>query len=598
MWADVVGPQGALPGFIAASSGDALDCSLGDGASVSTTACGPATLVHWGLSSLAPDAITLALTRVMRTARGKVSEDTIAAAMRTDPGSLTRLLPPFAAVRGDTSGVAMVADSMGFRQLYHGVGRSPNGEVMSSSALLAGWMSSAKLDPTAVAVQSMLGWQLGQRTLFHGIQKLEPCAVARLDKDGLHVRAPERRRLPVLPLDEAVLRAAALLRRSLEALLDDHPDAVLQLTGGQDSRILLSSIPVARRRGLRAMTLGVPGGGDVAVAAQLADRYGLRHEVHGLASLEDLSPVAAWERTHSAAMRLDGMSDPIALAALAVAESSFEQGVRISGLGGEIARGFYYVGRVRDRPVTRTDAEQLAAWRMFVNEAVEPGLLTSEFEAWGREAANKEVYDALCANEDEWFRATDDLYLRHRMQRWAGVTDTAVTYQRIVINPMLDPSFLEIAARLAPRDKAQSRFLARLQMELDPELGRIPLEGRPAPIAYAHPSAWHSAALAANTGRRLAKKVVQRLQRGNRPPAGGTVLAAKVVEHWRENPNILKLASFSDFVHPAWLEEVLAGRIQPRPSSVAFVANLVSAASCALKRNTLAQGIDPHARAN
>ena len=235
---------------------------------------------------------------------------------------------------------------------------------------------------------------------------------------------------------------------------------------------------------------------------------------------------------------------------------------------------------------------------MFVNEAVEPGLLTSDFAAWGREAANKEVYDALSASEGEWFRATDDLYLRHRMQRWAGVTDTAVAYQRIVINPMLDRSFLDIAARLAPRDKAQSRFLARLQLELDPELGRIPLEGRPAPIAYAHPSTWHTAALAANTGRRLAKKVVQRLQRGNRPPAGGTVLAAKVVEHWRENPNILKLASFGDFVHPAWLEEVLAGRIQPRPSSVAFVANLVTAVSCALKPNTLAQGIYPHARAN
>ena len=60
-----------------------------------------------------------------------------------------------------------------------------------------------------------------------------------------------------------------------------------------------------------------------------------------------------------------------------------------------MARGFYYVGRVRDRPYTRADAEQLAAWRMFVNEAVEPGLLTEDFSAWAREAANAEVYAAL-----------------------------------------------------------------------------------------------------------------------------------------------------------------------------------------------------------
>jgi asparagine synthase (glutamine-hydrolysing) len=216
---------------------------------------------------------------------------------------------------------------------------------------------------------------------------------------------------------------------------------------------------------------------------------------------------------------------------------------------------------------------------MFVNEAVEPGLLTPDFAAWALDTAHGEVLSALSSGAGDWFRATDDLYLRHRMQRWAGVTDTAVAYQRIVINPMLDPQFLDIAARLAPRDKAQSRFLARLQMELDPELGRIPLEGRPPPIAYAQPSAWRAATLAASTGRRLAKKIMQRVRQGNRPPAGGTVLAAKVVEHWRQCPSIVNLASLGNFVRTAWLEEVLAGRTQPRPSSVAFIANLITATS-------------------
>jgi asparagine synthase (glutamine-hydrolysing) len=578
MWPDIADPQSALPGFLA-TGGNALERAFSRAPSVSTTMCGPATLAHWGLSTLTPDAVTLALTRVMRTERGSVTPDVVAAAMRDEPTKLTQLLPPFAAVRGDDGGITMVADSMGFRQLYHGTDSAPNCRLLSTSALLAGWAASGELDHTAIAVQSLLGWQLGQRTLFRGIQKLAPSAVARLDAGGLHVSAPERVRQPELSLDEAVTLAAALLRRSLESLLDDHPDAVLQLTGGQDSRILLSAIPVARRRGLRAMTLGVPGGGDVAVAAALAQRYGLRHEVHGLAGLEELSPSEAWERTHAAAMWLDGMSDPIALAALTVAERSFDQGVRISGLGGEIARGFYYVGRVRDRPVTRADAEHLASWRMFVNEAVEPGLLKSDFAAWAREAANGEVYGALSAGASEWFRAADDLYLRHRMQRWAGLTDTAIAYQRIVINPMLDPQFLDIAARLVPRDKAQSRFLALLQMELDPELGRIPLEARPAPIVYANTSAWHAASLAANTGKRLVRKVMQRLGSGNRPPAGGAVLAANVVEHWRENPSILKVASRCDFVRTEWLDQLLEGRIQPRPSSVAFVANLLTAVS-------------------
>jgi asparagine synthase (glutamine-hydrolysing) len=537
--------------------------------------CGPATLASWGLTPLSPSIPAFALSRVTRTARGQVSPAEIADGMRHDPAALTRLLPPFAAVRGDEKGVTMVADSMGFRQLYHSTPDGAGRPVLSTSALFAGWARSAELDHTAVAVQSLLGWQLSQRTLFGGVDKLAPGAVGHLGPEGVLVNPTERAPETRISLEEAVALAAVLLRTSLNALLDDHPEAVLQLTGGQDSRLLLSAIPVARRRGLRAMTLGVPGSDDVTVAGQPAERYGLRHDVHGLAALDGFSARDAWELVLEAAIRLDAMSDPIALAALTVAEASFDQGVRISGLGGEVARGFYYVGTVHERAFTRKDAQQLAAWRMFVNEAVEPDLLDPEFSVWARATADHEVASVMAATGNEWFHATDELYLRHRMQRWAGITDTAVGSGRIVINPMLCQEFLSIASRLAPEDKAHSRFLARLQMELDPELGRVPLEGRSAPIASAYPNVWRSASGAMTTGRRLTRKAVQRIRGGNRPPAGGFLLAGKVVEHWREHPELLSSPQLSSFLRPDWIAGVLEGRIAPRPSSVAFVTNLM-----------------------
>ncbi|MGO4105357.1 hypothetical protein AB4Y63_15510 [Leifsonia sp. YAF41] len=579
------GPHGALPGFVAVDRDDAvIDGMLGRHESLTTTASGPARLASWGLKSVNPSSSTLALSRVRRTSHGEVSATEIAECMRQDPGGLTRLLPPFAAVRGDERGVTMVADSMGFRQLYHSVPDAAGPPVLSTSALFAGWIRGAEIDHTAVAVQSLLGWQLGQRTLFRGVDKLAPGAIAHLGTDGVRVSATERGIEAGISLEEAVFEAAAILRASLEALLDDHPEAVLQLTGGQDSRLLLSAIPVARRRGLRAMTLGAPGSGDVIVARQLAERYGMRHDVHDLAALDGLDSADAWGIVQDAAMRLDGMSDPVALAALTVAERDFDQGVRISGLGGEIARGFYYVGAVRERAFTRKDAEQLAGWRMFANEAVEPGLLDSEFSSWARSTADDEVASALSAAGGEWFRATDELYLRHRMQRWAGVTDTAVGAQRIVVNPMLCQEFLSIASRLSPEDKAHSLFLARLQMELDPELGRIPLEGRSAPIATAYPNPWRSAAGALNTGRRVARKVGQRLRHGNRPPAGGFQLAGKVVEHWRTHPEVLLATELTTFIRPDWIDDMLAERVVPRPSSVAFLANLIVASGARVPR--------------
>jgi asparagine synthase (glutamine-hydrolysing) len=214
---------------------------------------------------------------------------------------------------------------------------------------------------------------------------------------------------------------------------------------------------------------------------------------------------------------------------------------------------------------------------MFVNESVEPDLLDPEFAAWARAAADAEVAAALDAAGDEWFRATDELYLRHRMQRWAGVTDTAVGTRRVVINPMLCQQFLSIASRLPPEAKAHSRFLSRLQMELDPDLGRIPLEGRPAPAALAEPGGWAFAAGAAATGRRLVRKIGQRLRRGNRAPAGGFLLAGKVVDHWREHPELLSANPISEFIRPEWLSRMHDGRITPRPSSVAFLTNLLVA---------------------
>ena len=162
---------------------------------------------------------------------------------------------------------------------------------------------------------------------------------------------------------------------------------------------------------------------------------------------------------------------------------------------------------------------------------------------------------------------------------YEGATDTAVSDQRMVVNPMLDSEFLDIAARLRPQDKAGSRFLAALQMELDPELGRLPLDGRPAPAAYVDPPRWQPALDAFSLGRRAGRKALQRLRRGNRPPAGGTVMAGKVVEHWRTHPETLDPLVGLGFVRDRWVEEVLAGRIEPRAGSVAFLTNLVVATS-------------------
>jgi asparagine synthase (glutamine-hydrolysing) len=385
---------------------------------------------------------------------------------------------------------------------------------------------------------------------------------------------------PETTLDQAVSAATTILRRYLESFLEDHPDAVLQLTGGQDSRILLGAIPPGLRRGLKVMTLSVPGSPDVEIAADLARRYQLDHQIVTLDGLEQVTPDEAHTMVIEAARRLECSSDPLAWASLAFAEAKIEQSPRLSGLGGEVTRGFYYFGRVSAAGITRERVRTLAEWRMFTNEAVPDGVLQPEFARWAHEIALDELSTILTGYGPDWLGATDQFYLSQRMHRWAGVLATSTCLDRVVVNPMLDDRFLDVARGLDPKDKKSSRFLSRLSCSLDPELSAIPLDGRPAPAVYAYPSPANSARLALMTGRKISGKVRQRLLRTRRAPAGGEVLAARLTDYYRANPAVLESVAKVGILSAEWLEQVAAGTRDVAPAAAALLVNLEVATGC------------------
>lgn len=567
-----------LPGFLAVAG--AADNLPGPSAPGVSEAPGvPALrLWTWGLSGGAPaPGRPLRLSGTDWAGTGPVPDATLDAWLAAADSRLATVLPPFAALGVTHEALTLASDALGFRQLF--VRRGPAWTALSTSArTLAGLDPRPEPDRSALMLQSVLGWQVGQSTVFAGVTKLEPGTLVRLPTAGAtepaweHVDAPA---LGELPPAEAVRRAAAILRAFVEAVLDVHPGAALQLTGGQDSRLVLSAIPRQRRLGLRVLTMGSAGDADVEVAAALAARDGMVHTVQGLGGLEGLTPAECYERTLAAALRLDGMADPLAKAVTLWAEEGFPQGPRLSGLGGEIARGFYYTGRVRPTPVTEARARRLAAWRMFANEAVQPEALDPRFAADARPYALDLVRRTLAGTGLEWFAATDELYLRHRMQRWAGLSESAVCFDRQILNPLLDPAFLAVAAALEPPAKAQTRFLARLQVELDEDLAALPLDNRPPPdvLARRGPVPWAHQQSAVVV--RAVRKVRQRVAGRRRSPAGAAVLARGVVRHLRQDPALLDPVRGLDVFREDWLDALASGRSDPPPATVAFLINLL-----------------------
>ncbi len=89
------------------------------------------------------------------------------------PPTMSGMLPPFAgAALGDDGRLVAATDLLGLRQLFYAVapGRVA---VSTSSSALARWVGQG-IDHRALAVQSLLGWQLGDRTMFERSGKA-PC---------------------------------------------------------------------------------------------------------------------------------------------------------------------------------------------------------------------------------------------------------------------------------------------------------------------------------------------------------------------------------------------------------------------------------------
>jgi len=518
---------------------------------------------------------TVRLSRLLRTREADLSTSDLAA-MMARPETLVQLLPPFAAAHGGADGTIRVAtDWLGFRQLYWWQGDGVAAVSTSARALAA--LADAGLDAAGLGAQAMIGWQIADRTPFAGVRAVPPATVATLRAGVVRLERyaePFDQTGPAPSLDDAVDEMAAILSTSLSVYLEAHPEAVLQLTGGHDSRILLGAISEKQRRGLRALTLGEDTSPDVVIAARLSDRYGLRHQVYHLDDVADPTPAEAHRIALRAARALECQASPMALAPLLGVEARLEQGHRLSGLGGEVARGFYYAGQPVAAETSPKLVERLAQWRVFANEAVEEGALDPDFRAeamTGTIATLTEIFEP-----GDWLRATDAFYLYQRMHRWGGAHGSVAAVRRDAVNPMFDHRFIQLALAVAPADKRQSLLLGRLMSRLDPDLARIPLDSGLTPARLGVRDLSTRVAIATVTARQAARKVRQRLVHGRRAQFGAASFAGLVLAHWRADPSACAALYDQPILRREWLDGLLSGAHSAQATTMAYLVNLIA----------------------
>lgn len=289
----------------------------------------------------------------------------------------------------------------------------------STSALIP--YESTTTDRHDLIDQLGLPWNSGTfpfgMTSRHGVERLLPnhhldlCTWTTL-RHGPRPRY-ERGELDV---EETAERLGSIVRRQIDAIMD-HSPCYLPLTAGSDSRLLLACAG-HRRDELALYTADIAdlgGATDVATAAAIADRFGLRHQ-----RVPMVRPTAAdvdrWlYRTGCS------VGEPRGMSASATYSTLDRSRARLNGQIGDFARNVYRLPD--DREDTRLSVERIALqaasqhhvdWRTAVRPSKVRFALTPEVLA--RAERWLEGVD-----ESDALRVLDLAYIEKALAAWAGV---------------------------------------------------------------------------------------------------------------------------------------------------------------------------------
>jgi asparagine synthase (glutamine-hydrolysing) len=473
--------------------------------------------------------------------------------------------PPFGMVAAAGGTVAVATDGQGLRPLYWS--QTANVAVAASSCLVVAAVSGADLDERAVGAFALLGWYRDDTSPFTGVHRLQPGESVTLARGRATVAT---RRTETSGPRSTVAEGVEVLRSCVGAAIAAHPDAVMELTGGIDTRAVLAAIPREHRRAMRAVTTDTVRGEDTVVSRAVAAYAGLDQRIVDRSQLRALEPRVVVECARHAGQRRDFVGNPVLYAAIHRAESRFPQGPRLSGQNGEYARGQYYSGLPFGAHAAAVLAvTPFAHWRLLMNDAVDPAV----FGAGAYDAYREDVLAWLRGRlrGADWARATDELYLASQ-QRWSGAQYAGPCLDRPLLTPLFHPAFVDWARRAPVRSKRGSRLFAQVMVALDPGLAALPLDkarGSVTALAERGPGRWAGSARYAYD--RVSAKARQRARRTDRPFSNAVAISTAIATYWSEQPGALHRLTRVPFLEPEAVQAIAAGSRVVNASTVGFL---------------------------
>lgn len=386
----------------------------------------------------------------------------------------------FVISRSNGRNVQVLTDRVGSLHAY--LSRIGETTIISTSALALAKVTHRAFNLTAVREFLAIGTVFEDRSLFEKIYKVAPATIINFDqgllrKTSRYWSLPEDVQQNLSP-SIALSQFATAVRDSVAQILHRFRRPAFDLTGGFDSRILLSTaLTLSSAERLSTVVTGPQAHPDVICAGDIARYLGLRH-LHIDPSEEPME--TRWKLVQMAIPMTDGEADVFDYArTLMVHRRLAEQfDASINGSGGELIRGYWWellfphIGSYRSLNAQRVARARFAtdSWAEELFGTIFTETLSAHF-AGVIERSNTSLHHARNVTY------LDNIYLLLRMQRWQGRLASATNQLWPSVSPFLFRRPLELAMQ-APTSLRRNAKMARLlMMHLNPDLARLPMAG-------------------------------------------------------------------------------------------------------------------------
>lgn len=422
--------------------------------------------------------------------------------------------------------------------------------VCTSSAVLAK-LGDAQLDPVGVHEFIATGILYEDRSLWQSIHKIGPATVLTLNAAGTQARRywdfsavePER-----LNLEEAAEQTHHGLVEVLKALPNFDDLLISDLTGGYDSRLLLTGL-IDAQRPFHTTVSGSADHPDVTVAARIAAELKLQHQ--------NISapPLPTADEFDTAVRMTDGEFDAFDFARILHIHRRLAagHGMSLNGSFGELARGYWWE-LLWPKLANRQPLDvAMVARKRFAAIGYDQGIFTSaaklDLAAHMAEVAGRAI-QPIAGHPNT--TQMDCVYYSLRMQRWQGRIASSTNqlwpaFSPIGFNQVLDPI---LAAKADTRFR--SLLARRLFQRFALPLAHIPLEHGYPPVPANLFNLWRFSPLLSHYGGKVWNKVGAKLGMASKPvapavrPDDTALMHETGIEQWRQSPSILQSGLFDD----------------------------------------------------